>query len=152
LLELKVAAWAVVTFGFESEVQCMPQQMHELRLFPVPDHHKVLQNISFAWCEVGACRARCCALSLALAPEPSPGVIGRVDGTRVSQLKLRVKPTEPARNPLIKKMIEVCYRTKSGSLFQSGCQDMGLSGHAGLENAPHVLEHTWGAFSRSARH
>jgi hypothetical protein len=69
LLELKGAAWAVVTSGLESEVQCIPQQMHELR--PFPDHHKVLLNRFFAWCEVGACRARCCALSLALAPGPS---------------------------------------------------------------------------------
>jgi hypothetical protein len=44
LLELKVAAWAVVTSGLDRDVQCIPQQMHELRPFPVPDHHKVLQN------------------------------------------------------------------------------------------------------------
>jgi hypothetical protein len=30
LLELKVAAWVVVTSGLESEVQCIPQQVHEL--------------------------------------------------------------------------------------------------------------------------
>jgi hypothetical protein len=77
LLELKVAAWAVVPLGFESEVQCVPQQMHELRPFPVARPHKVLQNRFFAWCEVGACRARCCALSLA--PGPSHGGNGRVD-------------------------------------------------------------------------
>jgi hypothetical protein len=43
-LELKVAAWAALTSGLESEVQCIPQQMHELRPFPIRDHHKVLQN------------------------------------------------------------------------------------------------------------
>jgi hypothetical protein len=53
LLELKEAAWAVVTSGLESEVQRIPQQMHELRPFPVPDHPKVLQNRFFAWCEMG---------------------------------------------------------------------------------------------------
>jgi hypothetical protein len=46
LLELKVAAWAVVTSGLESEVQCIPQQMHELRPFPVPDYEKVLKELS----------------------------------------------------------------------------------------------------------
>jgi hypothetical protein len=28
-------------------VQCIRQQMHEMRPFPVPDHHKVLQNPLF---------------------------------------------------------------------------------------------------------
>jgi hypothetical protein len=115
LLELKVAAWAEVTSGLESEVQCIPQQMHGLRPFLVPDHHKVLENHFFAWSEVGACRARCCALSLALAPGPSHGGIGRVDSTRVSQLKLRGKDTEPAQNPLIRIKIEVCNHAKGGS-------------------------------------
>jgi hypothetical protein len=91
--------------GLESEVQCIPQQMHELR--PVSDHHKVLQTRCFAWCEVGAYRAECCALSLALAPGPNNGGIGRVDSTRVSQLKLRGKATEPAQSPLMQIMIQV---------------------------------------------
>jgi hypothetical protein len=47
LLELKVAAWAVVRSRLESEVQCIQQQMHELRPFPIPDHHKVLRNRFF---------------------------------------------------------------------------------------------------------
>jgi hypothetical protein len=86
----------------------------------VPDHHKVLQNRFFDWCKVGVCRARCCALSLA--PGPSHGGIGRVDSTRVSQLRLRGKATEPAQSPLKQVTIEVCDHAKGGSLFQSGCQ------------------------------
>jgi hypothetical protein len=74
--------------GLESEVQCIRQQMHEMRPFPIPDHHKMLQNRLFAWCEVGVCRAKCCALSLALAPEASHEGFGRVDSTLASQLKL----------------------------------------------------------------
>jgi hypothetical protein len=143
LLELKpLAAWAVVTSGLECEVQCIPQHMHELRPSPVPDHHKLVQNSFFSWCEVGACSSRCCALSLALAPGPSPGVIGRVDSTRVSQLKLRGKPTEPAQTPLIQIMIEFCVHKKVGSLFQSGCQ--------GIQAV--AVDHVTGVFSRSARH
>jgi hypothetical protein len=140
LLELKVAAWAGVTTGLESEVQCIPQQMHEMRPFPVPDYQKVLQNRLFAWCEVGACRARCCALSLA--PGPSHWGIGRVDSIRVSQLKLRGKATEPAQNRLIQIMIEACDYSKGGSLFQSGCQGIQAD----------VVDHVTRAFSRSARH
>jgi hypothetical protein len=45
-----------------------------------------------------------------------------MDSTRVSQLKLRGKATEPAQNPLIQIIIEVCNHAKGGSLFQSGCQ------------------------------
>jgi hypothetical protein len=103
-------------------VQCIRQQMHEMRTFAIPDHHKVLQNRFFAWCEVGACRARCCALSLVLALGPSHGGNGRVDSTRVSQLKLRGKATEPAQNPLVKIIIEVCIHAKGGGVFRSGCQ------------------------------
>jgi hypothetical protein len=132
-----VADWPVVTSGLESEVQCIPQQAHELRPFPVPDHHKVLQNRFFAWCEVGACRARCCALSLALAPGSSHGGIGRVDSTQVSQLKLRGKATEPAQDPLIQIMIELCNHAKGDGLFQSGCQ--------GIQAV--VVDHVTGAFS-----
>jgi hypothetical protein len=62
------------------EVQCIPQQMHELRSFPVPDRHN---------------------------EGPAMGEIGRVDSPRVSQLKLRGKATEPAQNPLIQIMIGV---------------------------------------------
>jgi hypothetical protein len=62
LLELKVA---VVTSGLGSEVQRIPQQMHQLRPLTVPDHNRVHQSCFLAWCEVGACRARCCALSMA---------------------------------------------------------------------------------------
>jgi hypothetical protein len=116
--------------------------MHGLRPFPIPDHHKVLQNRVFAWRELGACRARCCALSLALAPGPSHEGIGKVDSTRVSQLKLRGKATEPAQNPLILIMIEVCNQAKGVSLFHSGYQ--------GIQAV--VVDHVTGAFSRSARH
>jgi hypothetical protein len=104
------------------EVQCILQQRHEMRPLTVPDHHKVLQNRFFAWCKAGECRARCCARSLALAPWPSHMDIGRVDSTRVSQLKLRGKSREPAQNPLIQITIEVCDHAKGGSIFQSGCQ------------------------------
>jgi hypothetical protein len=120
-------------------VQCIPQQMHEMQPFPVPDHNQVLQNHFFAGCEVGVCRARCCALSLS--PGPSHGGLGRVDSTRVSQLKLRGEATEPAQNPLIQIMIEVCNHAKGGSLFQFGCQ--------GIQ--AFVVDHVTGAFSRSAR-
>jgi hypothetical protein len=104
----------------QSEVQCILQQRHEMLPLTVPDHHKVLQNRFFDWCKVGVCRARCCALSLA--PGPSHGGIGRVDSTRVSQLRLRGKATEPAQSPLKQVTIEVCDHAKGGSLFQSGCQ------------------------------
>jgi hypothetical protein len=126
-----------VTSGLESEVQCIPQQMHELRTFPVPDHHKVFQNRIFACWEVGAYRARCCALSLALA---RPWGNWDVDSTRVSQLKLRGNATEPAQKPLIQIMIELCNHSKGGSLFQFGCQ--------GIQAVVDVTR----AFSRSARH
>lgn len=82
----------------------------------------MLQNRFFACCEVGVCRAKCCALSLALAEEPSLGEIGRVDSTRGSQLKLRGKATEPAQNPLIYIIAEVCNHAKDGSVFRSGCE------------------------------
>jgi hypothetical protein len=82
-------------FGPESEVQCIQQQTHEMRPFPVPCHHKVLPNRFFAWCEVSVCRARCCALSLALVPGSSHKGIGRVNSTPASQLKLRGKAPEP---------------------------------------------------------
>jgi hypothetical protein len=91
LLELKVAASTVVKSGLEGEVECIPQQMHELRHFPVPDHHKLLQNRFFTWCEVGACSARCCALSLALAPGPSQREPGNWQGGQ--------HPSEPAQAP-----------------------------------------------------
>jgi hypothetical protein len=68
--------------------------------------------------------------------------MGRVDSTRVSQLKLRGKATEPAQSPLIQITIDVCYRAKCGSLFQSGCQ--------GIRAV--VVDHVTGAFSRSAMH
>jgi hypothetical protein len=141
LLELKVAAGAVATSGLESEVQCIPQKMHELRSFPVPDHTNVLQNRFLAWCAVGACRARCCALSLALAPGPSHWRIARVDSTRASQLKLRTKATEPDQKPLIQIMIEF-FNAKGGILFQSGCQGIQAD----------VVDHFTGAFTRSAWH
>jgi hypothetical protein len=51
----------------------------------------------------------------------APG-IGRVDSTRVSQLKLWGKATEPTQNPLIQIMIEVCNHAKGSNLFKSGCQ------------------------------
>jgi hypothetical protein len=88
-------------------VQCIRQQMHEMRPFPLPDHHKVLQDRFFAWFEVGVCRARCCALSLALAPRSSHEGIGRVDSTPASELKLRGKASEPDQNPPMQFMIEV---------------------------------------------
>jgi hypothetical protein len=46
----------------------------------------------------------------------------------VSQLKLRGKSTEPAQNPLIQIIIDVCNRAKGGSLFQSGCQGIQVQG------------------------
>jgi hypothetical protein len=91
----------------ESEVQCIRQQMHEMLPFPVPDHHKVLRNRFFTWCVVGVCRARCCALSLALAPGSSHEGFGRVDRTPASQLKLRGKAPEPDQIPLMQFIIEV---------------------------------------------
>jgi hypothetical protein len=83
----------------------------------------VLQNRLFAWCEVGVCSARCCALSLALAPGPSHGGLSRVDSTRLSQLKLRGKATEPAQTPLIHIMIEVCNHAKGGSFFSPAVRE-----------------------------
>jgi hypothetical protein len=80
-----------------------------------------------ACCEVGVYRAKCCALSLALAPGPSLGEIGRVDSTRGSQLKLRDKATEPAPNPLKHIIREVCNHAKDGSVFRSGCQGIPCS-------------------------
>jgi hypothetical protein len=62
-------------------MQCTPQQTYEMRPFPVPDHQKAVQNRLFAWCEVGVCTARCCALSLALAPGLRHEGFGRVDST-----------------------------------------------------------------------
>jgi hypothetical protein len=110
--------------------------------FPSPTTTKCSKTAVFSLCEVGACRARFCALSLALAPGPRHGGIGRVDSTRVSQLKLRGKAAEPAQNPLVQIMIEVCNHSKGGSLFQSGCQ--------GIQAV--VVDHVTGAFSRGARH
>jgi hypothetical protein len=81
--------------------------MHEMRPFPVSDHHKVLQDRFFSWCEVGVCRARCCALSLARAPRSSHEGFGRVDSTPVSELKLRGKAPEPDQTPLMQLIIEV---------------------------------------------
>jgi hypothetical protein len=82
----------------------------------------VLQNHFFACWEVGVCRAKCCALSVALAPGPSIGEIGRVDSTLGSQLKLRGKATEPDPNPLIQMILEVCNHAEDGSVFRSGCE------------------------------
>jgi hypothetical protein len=62
LLELKMSAWAMVTSGLESEVQCLPQQMHELRPFLVPDHQKVLQIVfllGVKWAPIGRGAAPC---------------------------------------------------------------------------------------------
>jgi hypothetical protein len=73
--------------------------MDEMRPFPVPDHHEVIQNLFFAWCVVGVCRARCCALSLA--PGSSHEGFGRVDSTLASQLKLQGKAPEPDQTPLM---------------------------------------------------
>jgi hypothetical protein len=73
----------------ESEVQCIPQQMHELR----PDHHKVLQNPFFACCEVGVCRARCCALSLT--PGSSHEGSGRVERASSSSEAKPQNQTKP---------------------------------------------------------
>jgi hypothetical protein len=78
-----------------------------MRPFPVPDDHKVLQNRFSAWCEVGICRARCCALSLARAPGTSHEGFGRVDSTPASQLKLRGKAPEPVQTSLMQFIIEV---------------------------------------------
>jgi hypothetical protein len=61
--------------------------------------------------------ARCCTRA-------QPWGNGRVDSTRVSQLKLRGKATERAQNPLIQIIIEVCNHAKGGCLFQSGYQEI----------------------------
>jgi hypothetical protein len=78
-----------------------------MRPFPVPDHHKVLQNRFFAGCKVGIGRARCCTLSLALARGSIYEGIGRVDSTPASQLKLQGKAPEPDQDPLMQFIIEV---------------------------------------------
>jgi hypothetical protein len=65
-----------------------------------------------------------------------------VDSSRVSQLKLRGKATEPTQTPVIPIMIEVCNHAKGGKLFQSGCQG----------NLAVVVDHATGAFSRCSRH
>jgi hypothetical protein len=109
-------------------VQCVPQQMHELRPFPVSDHHKVLQTAFW--------------LGVKWAPVGRGAVTGTGTRARVSQLKLRGKATEPAQNPLKQIMIEVFKHSKGASLFQSGCQ--------GIQAV--VVDHVTGAFSRSARH
>jgi hypothetical protein len=62
LLELKVAAWAVVTSGSESEVQCIPQQMHELRPFPSPNitnYSETAFSLGVKWAPVGRGAAPC---------------------------------------------------------------------------------------------
>jgi hypothetical protein len=85
--------------GLESEVQCFRQQMHQMRPFPVLDHGTVLQNRFFAWCEVGACRARCCALSLALAPGPATrDLAGWIAPQRASSSS-EAKPQNQTPNP-----------------------------------------------------
>jgi hypothetical protein len=66
--------------------------MHELRPFPVPDLHKVLKNRGFAWCEVGACRARCCALSLGTGTMAQPC-------TAQWHAQVGQHPREPAQAP-----------------------------------------------------
>jgi hypothetical protein len=43
-----------------------------------------------------------------------------MDSTRVSQLQLRGKATEPTQIPLTQITREVCNHAKGGSLFQSG--------------------------------
>jgi hypothetical protein len=113
--------------------------MHELRPFSVPYHHKVLQRrflLGVKWAPVGRGAAPCHW------HWPSPRGIGIADSTRVSQLKLRGKATESAKNPLTQIMMDVCNHAKGGSLFQSGCQ--------GIQAV--VVDHVTGAFSRSARH
>jgi hypothetical protein len=43
-------------------VQCTWQQMHEMRPFPIPDHHEVLQNrfsLGVKWASVGRGVAPC---------------------------------------------------------------------------------------------
>jgi hypothetical protein len=111
--------------------------MHTLCPFPVPDHQKELQTRFFVWCEAGTCRARCCVTGTGAQQWGN-----WQGGSRVSQLKLRAKATEPAQNPLIQIVIEFFSYAKGGSLFQSGCQ--------GVQAV--VVDHVTGAFSRSARH
>jgi hypothetical protein len=101
------------------------QQMHELRPFAVPDHHKVLQNRFSAWCEVGACRAGCCALSLVLGlarAQPCGNGQGGQHPSEPAQAPRQGHRTGSKPNPLVKIVIEVCSDAKGGSLFQSGCQ------------------------------
>jgi hypothetical protein len=51
--------------GLEREVQRNQHQMHKCDPFPSPTPRKYCNIVFFAWCDVGVCRARCCALSLA---------------------------------------------------------------------------------------
>jgi hypothetical protein len=121
-------------------VQCIPQQMNEMRPFTIPDHKKVLENRFFAWWEVGVCRARCCALSLAPGHSPRGNWQGGQHPSEPAQAPRQGHRTSP--NPPIQIMIHVCNRAKGGSLFQSGCQ--------GIQGV--VVAHVTGAFWRSARH
>jgi hypothetical protein len=101
-------------------VQCIRQQMLEIRPFPVRDHQKVLRNRFFAWCEVGVCRARCCALSLA--PGSCHEGFGKVDSTPASPLKLLRQSPRTRTNPLMQLITEVRNHAKGGSVFRSGFQ------------------------------
>jgi hypothetical protein len=78
---------------------------------PSPTPKKWLRSTKkITWCEVGVWRARCCALSLAMAPASSHEGTGRVDSIRVSQLQIQGKDTAPAQNPLKNLIAEVMHQ------------------------------------------
>jgi hypothetical protein len=105
--------------GLESEVQCIRQQVHETRPFPVPDHHKVLQtafSLGVKWASVGRGAAPCHW-------QWHQGQATRdLAGWTASQLKLRGKAPEPDQTPLMQFRIEVLNHAKSGSVFRCRCQ------------------------------
>jgi hypothetical protein len=52
-----------------------------------------------------------------------PWGIGRVDSTRVRQLKLSGKATEPAQNPIIQIMMNLCNNAKGGICFSPAVRE-----------------------------
>jgi hypothetical protein len=112
-LSSKWHPWQWWASGLESEVQCIPQQMHELRPFPVPDNHKLLRTsflLGVMWAPVGRGAAPChCHW------HQGPAMGELAGWSRVSQLKFRGKATEPAQSPLIQIMIDMCNNAKGGS-------------------------------------
>jgi hypothetical protein len=128
-----------LTSGWERRCSAFRSRCMNCDPFPSPTIVKC-SKIAFS---LGVkCSPVCEVLRPVTGTRSSNGGIGKVDSTRVSQLKLRGKATEPARNPLKQIMTEACNHAKGGSLFQSDCQ--------GIQAA--VVDHIMGAFSRCARH